>query len=157
MIDLDNQTTLAVDLEALEKIAESLSTNDVELIITDDATMRELNAEYREKDSITDVLSFPMDAPFTEQSVFDMPLGSIVIAASFVETKAKEHGHTVQDELSLLFIHGMLHLLGYDHETDEGEMRAREKEIIEAFDLPKSLIVRCWVLILIFVNIIELQ
>lgn len=142
MIDLDNQTTLAVDLEALEKIAESLSTNDVELIITDDATMRELNAEYREKDSITDVLSFPMDAPFTEQSVFDMPLGSIVIAASFVEIKAKEHGHTIQDELSLLFIHGMLHLLGYDHETDEGEMRAREKEIIEAFDLPKSLIVR---------------
>ena len=142
MIDLDNQTTLAVDLEALEKIAESLSTNDVELIITDDATMRELNAEYREKDSITDVLSFPMDAPFTEQSVFDMPLGSIVIAESFVKSKAKEHGHTVQDELSLLFIHGMLHLLGYDHETDEGEMRAREKEIIEAFDLPKSLIVR---------------
>ena len=142
MIDLDNQTTLAVDLEALEKIAESLSTNDVELIITDDETMRELNAEYREKDSITDVLSFPMDAPFTEQSVFDMPLGSIVIAASFVEAKAVEHGHTIQDELSLLFIHGMLHLLGYDHESDEGEMRAREKEVIEAFDLPKSLIVR---------------
>ena len=142
MIDLDNQTTLAVDLEALEKIAESLSTNDVELIITDDETMRELNAEYREKDSITDVLSFPMDAPFTEQSVFDMPLGSIVIAASFVEAKAAEHGHTIQDELSLLFIHGMLHLLGYDHESDEGEMRAREKEVIEAFDLPKSLIVR---------------
>lgn len=142
MIDLDNQTTLAVDLEALEKIAASLSNNDVELIITDDVTMRELNAEYRDKDSITDVLSFPMDAPFTEQSVFDMPLGSIVIAASFVEEKAAEHGHTIQDELSLLFIHGMLHLLGYDHESDEGEMRAREQEIIEAFNLPKSLIVR---------------
>jgi len=142
MIDLDNQTTLAVNLEALEKIAESLSTNDVELIITDDEPMRELTAEYREKDSITDVLSFPMDAPFTEQSVFDMPLGSIVIAASIVEEKATEHGHTIQDELSLLFIHGLLHLLGYDHESDDGEMRAREKEVIEAFDLPKSLIVR---------------
>jgi probable rRNA maturation factor len=142
MIDLDNQTTLTVDLEALEKIAESLSNKEVELIITDDTTMRELNAEYRAKDSITDVLSFPMDAPFTEQSIFGMPLGSIIIAESLVKEKAAEHGHTIQDELSLLFIHGMLHLLGFDHEDDNGEMRAREKELIEQFDLPKSLIVR---------------
>jgi probable rRNA maturation factor len=142
MIDLDNQTTLPVDIDALEKIAESLSTNDVELVITDDTTMRELNAEYRDKDSITDVLSFPLESPFTEQSVFDIPLGSIIIAESFVKAKAEEHGHSIQDELSLLFIHGMLHLLGFDHETDDGEMREREKELIEAFDLPKSLIVR---------------
>jgi len=142
MIDLDNQTALAVDIEALEKIAEELSTQEVELIITDDETMQELNAEYRDKNSVTDVLSFPMDAPFTEQSVFDMPLGSIIIAESLVKEKAAEHKHTVQDELSLLFIHGMLHLLGFDHENDEGEMRAREKELIEQFDLPSSLIVR---------------
>lgn len=142
MIDLDNQTTLAVDLEALEKIADSLSSREVELIITDDATMQELNAEYRGKDSTTDVLSFPMETPFTEQSVFDIPLGSIIIAESFVKEKAAEFGHTVQDELSLLFIHGMLHLLGFDHEKDEGEMRMREKALIEQFDLPKSLIVR---------------
>lgn len=142
MIDLDNQTTLAVDLVALEKIAESLSTKEVELIITDDKTMRELNAEYRGKESVTDVLSFPMEAPFTEQSIFGMPLGSIIIAESFVKEKAAEHGHTMQDELSLLFIHGMLHLLGFDHEVDDGEMRRREEEIITQFDLPKSLIVR---------------
>ena len=142
MIDLDNQTTLAVDLEALEKIADTLSTREVELIITDDATMRELNAEYRGKDSTTDVLSFPMETPFTEQSVFDIPLGSIIIAESFVKEKAAEFGHTVQDELSLLFIHGMLHLLGFDHEKDDGEMRIREKALIEQFGLPKSLIVR---------------
>lgn len=142
MIDLDNQTTLPVDIDALEKIAEALSTNDVELVITDDSTMRELNAEYRDKDSITDVLSFPLESPFTEQSVFDIPLGSIIIAESFVKAKAQEHGHSIQDELSLLFIHGMLHLLGFDHETDDGEMREREKELIEAFNLPKSLIVR---------------
>ena len=142
MIDLDNQTLLSVDLEALEKIAETLSSKEVELIITDDETMQELNAEHRGKDSTTDVLSFPMEAPFTEQSIFGMPLGSIIIAESFVKEKAVEHGHTVQDELSLLFIHGMLHLLGFDHEDDNGEMRAREKELIEQFDLPKSLIVR---------------
>ena len=142
MIDLDNQTPLAVDLEALEKIADTLSSKEVELIITDDQTMQELNAEYRGKESVTDVLSFPMETPFTEQSIFGMPLGSIIIAESFVKEKAAEHGHTVQDELSLLFIHGMLHLLGFDHEDDNGEMREKEKDLIEQFDLPKSLIVR---------------
>ncbi len=104
MIDLDNQTPLAVDLEALEKIADALSTKEVELIITDDKTMQELNAEHRGKNKVTDVLSFPMEAPFTEQSIFGMPLGSIIIAESFVNEKAAEFGHTTQDELSLLFI-----------------------------------------------------
>ncbi len=142
MIDLDNQTTLTVDLEALEQIATSLCDKEVELIITNDTTMQALNAEYREKDGVTDVLSFPMEAPFTEQSIFGMPLGSIIIAESLVKEKAVQFGHTIQDELSLLFIHGMLHLLGFDHEHDNGEMRQREKELIEQFDLPKSLIVR---------------
>lgn len=142
MIDLDNQTTLTVDLDALEKIAQTLSSKEVELIITDDQTIQALNAEHRGKDATTDVLSFPMDAPFTEQSIFGMPLGSIIIAESFVTENAALLKHSTQDELSLLFIHGMLHLLGFDHENDDGEMRAREKELIEAFDLPDSLIVR---------------
>ncbi|GIT98006.1 rRNA maturation RNase YbeY [Sulfurovum sp. TSL1] len=142
MIDLDNQTPLAVDLEALEKIADTLSTKEVELIITDDETMQKLNAEHRGKNKVTDVLSFPMETPFTEQSIFGMPLGSIIIAASFVKEKAAEFGHSTQDELSLLFIHGMLHLLGFDHENDQGEMRMREKELIMQFNLPESLIVR---------------
>ena len=142
MIELDNQTDLALDLGKLEQIADALSSKEVELIITDDETMQSLNSEHRGKESVTDVLSFPLNAPFTEQSIFDIPLGSIIIAASFVKETAKSFHHTEQDELSLLFIHGMLHLLGFDHETDDGEMRSREKELIEKFDLPKSLIVR---------------
>ena len=142
IIDLENQTSLPVDINGLEKIAQSLTIKEIELIITDNESIQELNQEYREKDKPTDVLSFPMDAPFTEQSIFGMPLGSIVISADLVKEKANELGHTIQDELSLLFIHGLLHLLGFDHESDDGEMRAREKEIIEAFDLPSSLIVR---------------
>ncbi len=142
IIDLDNQTNLPVDIDALEEIAQSLTTKEIEVIITDNESIQELNQEHREMNKPTDVLSFPMDAPFTEQSIFGMPLGSIVISADLVKEKANEFGHTVQDELSLLFIHGLLHLLGFDHETDDGEMRAREKEIIEAFDLPSSLIVR---------------
>ena len=142
MIDLDNQTDLSLDLSKLEQIADALSTKEVELLIVDDETIHSLNAEHRGKESVTDVLSFPMEAPFTEQSIFGMPLGSIIIAASFVKEKAVLLGHSEQNELSLLFIHGMLHLLGFDHEVDSGEMRAREKELIEQFDLPKSLIVR---------------
>ena len=142
MIDLDNQTDLSIDLSKLEQIADALSIKEVELLIVDDKTMHAMNTEHRGKESVTDVLSFPMEAPFTEQSIFGMPLGSIIIAASFVKEKAANLGHSEQDELSLLFIHGMLHLLGFDHETDDGEMRAREKVLIEQFDLPKSLIVR---------------
>jgi len=142
MIDLDNQTTLEVNIDLLEEIAQALSAKEVELIITDDESIQALNAAHRDKNSTTDVLSFPLDAPFTEASVFGMPLGSIVIAASFVKEKASFFGHSVQDELSLLFIHGMLHLLGFDHEVDSGEMREREAALIKQFDLPKSLIVR---------------
>ena len=139
---MDNQTTLHIDLAALEEIASSLSTKEVELVITNDERMRALNLEHRGKASSTDVLSFPIDAPFTQQSIFCMPLGSIVISEDYVKDKAKSLGHTIEDETALLFIHGMLHLLGFDHEKDEGEMRIREVELIEAFDLPKSLIVR---------------
>jgi len=142
MIDLDNQTDLSLDLNKLEQIANALSTKEVELLIVDDETMHALNTEHRGKASVTDVLSFPMEAPFTEQSIFGMPLGSIIIAASFVKENAVLLRHSEQDELSLLFIHGMLHLQGFNHETDDGEMRTREKELIEQFGLPKSLIVR---------------
>ncbi|RLA68203.1 MAG: rRNA maturation RNase YbeY [Epsilonproteobacteria bacterium] len=142
MIDLDNQTKLNVDLNALEKIASKLSSQNLELLITDNQTIQALNATHRGKDSPTDVLSFPLESPFTEQSIFGLPLGSIVISASFVEEKAKYFAHSTQDELSLLLIHGILHLLGFDHENDNGEMRQKEEELIEMFALPKSLIVR---------------
>ena len=137
IIDLDNQTALHIDLDALEKIAQSLTDREIELIVTDNDTIAALNQEYRSKDTPTDVLSFPM-----ENAVANMPLGSIVISADFVQEKAKELGHGEKDEFSLLFIHGLLHLLGYDHETDHGEMRKKEKELIEKFGLPSSLIVR---------------
>jgi len=142
IIDLENQTSLTFDLKLLETIASTLTTQEIELIITDNETMQALNLEHRNKDAATDVLSFPMDTPFTEHSIVAMPLGSIVISEAYVKEKADEYGHSIQDELSLLFIHGLLHLLGFDHETDQGEMRIKEKEIIEKFNLPSSLIIR---------------
>ena len=69
-------------------------------------------------------------------------LGSVVINLDLVELKAAQLGHGADDETALLFTHGLLHVLGFDHESDSGQMRAKECEIIEKFCLPKSLIVR---------------
>jgi probable rRNA maturation factor len=136
MIELDNRTTLEVDEPLLNKIANTLTDKEIELIITNNAEIMEINSTHRGINSPTDVLSFPYDdMPMT-------PLGSIVISKEFTQNKADELGHTYLDEMSLLFIHGLLHLLGYDHEVDNGEMRKKEEEMITLFHLPESLIVR---------------
>jgi probable rRNA maturation factor len=137
MIELDNQTDLIVDIDMLERIAAELTEAPIELLITDNDTIQELNATYRQKDKPTDVLSFPV-----EQEIPGMPLGSIVISEAFVNQRAVEFGHMPKDELALLFIHGLLHLLGYDHEVDNDEMRKKEEQLIKQFELPESLIVR---------------
>jgi probable rRNA maturation factor len=142
IIDLDNQTTIEVPIDILEQIAQSLTQKDIELIVTNNETIEELNKEYRGKNSATDVLSFPLESTFSNVDIPSMPLGCIVISSDFVREKSTLFKHTLEDELSLLFIHGLLHLLGFDHEVDSGEMREKEKNIIEAFGLPKSLIVR---------------
>ena len=136
MIELENRTEKNYDFELIENIANHLSDAEIELILTDNDEIAEINREFRGIDKATDVLSFPSD-PFP-----GAPLGSIVISVDKVESVANELGHSENDELALLFIHGMLHLMDYDHEVDNGEMRAKEMELIEKFKLPKSLIVR---------------
>lgn len=136
MIELDNRTDKTYDLERLTQIANSLTTEEIELILTDNDEIAAINREFRNIDKETDVLSFPSD-PFP-----GAPLGSIVISVDKVHSVAEELGHSEDDEIALLFIHGLLHLKGYDHEIDSGEMRNKEVELIEKFHLPKSLIVR---------------
>ncbi|WP_367704073.1 rRNA maturation RNase YbeY, partial [Helicobacter pylori] len=70
------------------------------------------------------------------------PLGSVVINAPLAQTNALKLGHRLEEEIALLFIHGVLHLLGYDHEKDKGEQRQKESELIKIFNLPLSLIER---------------
>jgi probable rRNA maturation factor len=142
IIVLENQTDLTINIDTLEEIAQSLTAREIELIVTDNKMMQELNSKYRSKNKATDVLSFPIDTTYGEETIPGIPLGSIVISADLVKEISAELGHNAQDELSLLFIHGLLHLLGFDHEVDNGEMRAKEKEIIQAFSLPSSLIIR---------------
>ena len=79
---------------------------------------------------------------FNGENFAPVLLGSVVINLDLVEMKAAQLGHGRDDETALLFTHGLLHVLGYDHESDSGQMRAKECEIIEKFRLPKSLIVR---------------
>ena len=136
MIDIDNQTSFNIDETFLQKVSQTLTDKDIELVVTTNAVIQEINKEYRNVDKATDVLSFP----YEEMPM--APLGSIVIAIDFVQQKAEEFSHSQNDEFSLLFIHGLLHLLGYDHEVDNGEMRVKEEELINKFELPKSLIVR---------------
>jgi len=136
MIDLDNRTEKIYNFALLEQIAEALSSREIELLLTDDDEIAQINREFRGIDKATDVLSFPSD-PFP-----NAPLGSIIISVDKVQSVAEELGHTPNDEIALLFIHGILHLLGYDHEVDNGEMRERERELVEKFNLPLSLIVR---------------
>lgn len=137
MIDYENQTNLTVEIPELEEITTLITNRDIELIIVDNKTIKEINFEHRKKDEPTDVLSFPFDGDFAH-----LPLGTIIISKDFVEEKAKEYNHSNNDEIKLLFIHGLLHLLGYDHEIDNGEHREKEEELIKKFNLPSSLIVR---------------
>jgi len=136
MIDIDNRTSFEVDENFLQSVIERFTDKDIELIITSNAEIQEINAEFRGIDKPTDVLSFPYkEMPYA-------PLGSIIISEDKVIEKAKELGHSNSDEFSLLFIHGLLHLLGYDHEVDSGEMREKEEALINELKLPKSLIIR---------------
>jgi len=145
MLNIENLTDLTINVELLEDITKvllkKLHSREIDLTICNNQMIQQYNKEYRGKDKETDVLSFPIENDMII-GISIMPLGSIVISADFVKDRAKEFKHTYSDELNLLFIHGTLHLLGFDHETDSGEMREREAEIINQFRLPKSLIIR---------------
>lgn len=126
-------------LRLAEQIAEKLTDKDIELVIVDENAMREINKAQRGIDKPTDVLSFALECV---PNATNLLLGSVVINANAVKTESKARGHSEEAEFALLFLHALLHLLGYDHENDEGQMREKERQIIEEFNLPQSLIVR---------------
>ena len=137
MIEITNTTTKHIDTKLIEEIVSSITDRDIDILICDNLEIQRLNREYRGIDKPTDVLSFPL-----EFSSSNMPIGSLAISIDKVYEKAGELGHTPEEELALLTIHGTLHLLGMDHEIDNGEMRAEEERLIREFNLPDSLIVR---------------
>ncbi|MFC3848116.1 rRNA maturation RNase YbeY [Helicobacter baculiformis] len=108
----------------------------VELVLVDALEIARLNLEFRNLDKSTDVLSFPLEMPGHTL------LGSVVINIDLALQESQARAHSLLDEIALLFTHGYLHLLGYDHERDQGQQRILEQEIIAHFNLPLSLMAR---------------
>jgi probable rRNA maturation factor len=100
-------------------------------LITGDRELRRLNRQFRGKDYATDVLSFPSDGG-----------GDIAISLDRAIAQAAEHGHSLADEVRILMLHGVLHLSGFDHETDSGEMAREEARWRKKLRLPNGLIER---------------
>ncbi len=108
----------------------------VDIRITTSAELHELNRKYRHKDETTDVLSFELTSSRAKTA------GDLAISAEIAAANAAELGHSTETELKILILHGLLHLAGYDHEADNGEMRARESELRMQLKLPVGLIER---------------
>ena len=109
----------------------------VDVLLAGDRTLRRLNREFRGKDKATDVLSFPAAEEFAAEHA-----GDLAISLDTAAKQAREHGHGLRDEVRVLLLHAMLHLSGMDHETDRGEMAAREAELREKLRLKSGLIAR---------------
>ena len=144
MIDVVNlQRKVELETAGFRKFVKSLATDIPEakkrtfsVAFVSDDRMKQLNEMFRGKNATTDVLSFrhePDDfnvQPPATPGVSDF-LGDIVISAEQAEKQAAENGLTIENEIKQLILHGLLHLAGYDHETDDGEMNARELELRE--------------------------
>jgi probable rRNA maturation factor len=135
VVDADGRPARAPGLARwLGRVAPARAAGFVTIALVSDARMRALNRQYRKKDAPTDVLSFvgPGGAPRADARVRRAgrrELGDIVIAAGVAARQAREHGHPLTVELRILALHGLLHLLGYDHETDNGQMAELERRL----------------------------
>ena len=135
----------------LARVAPARARGAVAIALVSDGVMRRLNGEYHRVDRPTDVLSFPFqnipgkfskaDALRNLPGMF-YPLGDIAIALGVARRQAREQGHSLQTELRIPALHGLLHLLGYDHEADQGQMKRAEERLRRRAGLPVGLIQR---------------
>ena len=139
LVSIDDPFADLVSRERMERVArsaleaEGLPDAELSLVVTDDATVRRLNRDYAGEDAATDVLSFSL----REGEEFASPdgvlrLGEVIISYPTAERQAREAGRAVDEEIAHLLVHGVLHLLAYDHAEpeDERRMRAREAAIL---------------------------
>ena len=124
----------------------------VEFMLVDEEEIRRLNRELRGVDKVTDVLSFPSfdglkDSPIQKPDhLFDLDeegkllIGSIAVCEKRAKEQAEEYGHSFERELNYLLVHGIMHCLGYDHETDaeKSEMRLHEETVLEKAGIPRT-------------------
>lgn len=134
-INGDNCGAIEKAIEEVIKAEELEGDFEVSVSFVTNEEIKELNKEFRNVDSETDVLSFPMDDEF-EGVVL---LGDIVLSTQRIIEQANDFGHSLEREMAYLTVHSMLHLLGYDHMNDDekSEMRSREKEIMKKLQIFK--------------------
>ena len=109
----------------------------VTVLLTTDAAIRKLNRQFRGKNKATDVLSFPAEGVGAEEIA-----GDLAISVTTALGQAAEQGHSLSTEIKVLILHGLLHLAGYDHEADAGQMARRERLLRAKLGLPQGLIER---------------
>lgn len=135
--EIFNETAEKIDTKEIEKLLKyaleykKLENVEFNIIFVDNETIRNINKKYRNIDRETDVISFALEDNEDIKFEFGRLLGDIYISIPKMKEQAKEYGHSEQRELSFLIIHGLLHLLGYDHETyEEEEVMFKEQELI---------------------------
>lgn len=106
--------------------AKGIKEAEVSITFVDNLKIKELNKTYREKDEVTDVLSFPIDEEL---------LGEVIISLPRAVEQAEDYGHSLEREVAFLMVHGLLHILGYDHKNnaDKAKMRQTEEEFLEEY------------------------
>ncbi|MEX0596203.1 MAG: rRNA maturation RNase YbeY [Candidatus Paceibacterota bacterium] len=126
--DYNNLIALCVDVFS-KNIDRKLQNTTVSIAIVSEHTIKDLNSRYRNKDKVTDVLSFNL---MSDYSTIDMTLGEIVICYSKALEQAKELNHSIDYEIATLCVHGLYHLAGYDHQTDNdyNEMKSKESYLL---------------------------
>lgn len=135
------QSFLQEVLEAAGKMEKVAADQELEFVLTNDCEIHRLNHQYRRKDAPTDVLSFAWEESEDFFPGEEKMLGQIIVSLDTAEEQAGEYGHSLEREMAFLSIHGLLHLLGYDHEVGPGEekkMRDREKEILNALEIDRE-------------------
>ncbi len=142
-VTIDSQIDILIE-NAVEKTLKYVNriNGEVSILLVDDNFIKDLNKKYRNIDKITDVLSFALledvlDEEFNFQDADKNVLGDVVISIDAVLRQAEDYGHSIERELCYLTIHGVLHLLGYDHkqETEKKQMRIVEERILESLKL----------------------
>lgn len=133
---IDKLLTFAKEQENIEEEAE------LSVTFVDKDEIQEINKMYRDKDKVTDVISFALEEDEPEITGIEMPrvLGDIIICTDVAQEQADSYGHSFERELGFLALHGFLHLLGYDHmnEQDEKKMFGRQDQILNAYGLTRD-------------------
>lgn len=140
-----NTTSEKVDIDELDKVIKfackhmKVKNPLLNIVIVDNKRIQEINKQYRNKDAVTDVISFAFEEVDDVKYKDVRFLGEIYISYERCVSQASEYGHSIKREFCYLVVHGLLHLLGYDHikEEDKKVMRALEEEILNEYDITR--------------------